>query len=114
MGWLSSEDTVQGKIINVEVKPLRSMQTFAVGMPKVATLIQIKDDKGKDYLGYLNGEVSQLKTNQRIVCTIKKTWNAYWIYRTNGTTTIMPGQFTTGAGKIIYRKIDKYEIVNGG
>ncbi len=110
MGWLSSEDTVQGKIVDVEFKAFRNQTTFDPKMPKVVTLVQIQDDSGKNYLAFLSGEVSKIKVNQKIVCTIKQPWNAYWINRDNGNTKVMPAELFA-RGKAIYRYIDKYELV---
>ena len=107
-----TEDTVQGQIVSVEIKPFRNITTIVVGMPNIVTLVQIRDDKGKNYLGYIHKEVTDIHVGQRIVCAMKKTWDAYWVYRTPITLTLEGPKPTIGMGGTVYRKISQYQIIS--
>jgi len=111
MGRFSSEDKIKGKIIEIENKTFHNMQTFDIKMPKVVTLVQILDEFNNKYLGFISGEITDIAIDQKISCTLKKTWNEYWIARTDTRTRVMPAElFTTNIGKTIYRKIDEYRL----
>ena len=111
MGWFNSADTIDGKIIDVEFKAFHSQITFDIKMPKAATLIQIQDSSGKNYLAFLAGKVDTIKVDQKISCTVKQPWNAYWVNRDDDNTRVMPADLFA-RGNAIYRQIKKYDILN--
>ena len=106
------EDTVQGQIIDVEIAPFRNFDTIVIEMPNEVTLMQIRDNTGKNFLGYLQRKVTNLHEDQKIVCAIKKTWNAYWVYRTAISLTMEGPKSTVSTGGTVYRKISQYQIIS--
>lgn len=104
-------DTVFGKVIEIKIVPFASLGQINISLPKNVTLIKIKEDNNRKRLGYLLGEIGNIHVEDRIVCSLKKTWNAPYVAHSSYVTELHPATMAIGFGDTLYRKIDQYQII---
>jgi len=103
------EDTIDGTVIYSETVQFNSPGQFSIGLSKTVTLLKIHNSGGI-YQGFILGSVN-IPKGCRLICSLKKTWNDYYVYKSGNIVKLESATVTISIGNTVFRKIKQYQIV---